>query len=279
MDMYTDVERSIQQTLKAGSLARGYTYPIFNNMVSKKDIKDQRACMGVMKSSDTFQPANSGGTKSFIKTPVKVGGVIVGYTVQEWPDPFDLLYQFIIIADALNDARKLDQLIRDVLRPRTRLMLWDSTALAGAGAFTDKYCNFQYAGYINRDVPENSTYWRITNIRFEAFNYQETTTNQGVLSSVGIDFVLSQLLVQSQALNPTLGLTVSTSVIGVKNGVNNAFLLPSAPPNPNTVLVFYNGQFVPRVDDNGIVNWVIANNVFTVLGFRVNAGDSLNVVY
>jgi hypothetical protein len=107
--------------------------------------------------------------------------VVTSFETQEWPDPFDLLYQLTVSAETaevngqkisgLTFVRLADSLIRTVFRPRKPMYLWDSTANGGQGAFTTQYVNYAYAGYINRDSPSTELYNRVTNIRFEAFNY------------------------------------------------------------------------------------------------------------
>lgn len=288
-DMYTDIERSIERKLVAAIAANSYNYPVFNNMISKKDIHNQGAGLSIMKSSDTFQPANGGGVKSVIRTPILVNGIVTGFEVQDWPDPYDLLYQLTVIAVTLPDARKLDQLIRDTLRPQKPLMLWDSAANAGDGAFTDKYVNYQYAGYVNRDVPDNSTYWRVTNIRFEAFSYQDALVTEPAITNIGFAFDVQQGIPvqqnQVQAGSPAIQQIPPTVVkfahavfpTGARNGVNTVYTIQDAPQG--LVLAYLNGQFIPAQDVNSLVNWTLVGNVFTTVSFVLKATDEIVLVY
>jgi len=290
-DMYTDIERSIERTLVAAILAKSFNYPVFNNMVSKKDIHNQNAGLSIMKTSDVFNPANGGGAKAVIRTPVLNNlNQVSSFNVEDWPDPFDLLYQFTTIAVSLQDARNLDQLIRDTLRPQKILKLWDSAANGGQGAFTaENYANYSYAGYINRDVPENSTYWRVTNIRFEVFNYQHIVTTEPAITAIDFAFDVQQGIPQQnqvqapnsaaiQEVPPTLmSLAHAVYPAGVKDGNNTIFFLPDIPRG--LVLLYLNGGLVMAVDGQGQTNWTLAGNMLTTVGFRVKATDDLAVVY
>lgn len=174
-DMYTDVERSIYKHFDDAIAAKGWAYKVFNNMVSKEDIADVHAGLSFMRYSDVFAPENGGGVKAQIKELVETTvEKPKHYVVQDWPDPFQLTYQFIVVANQLQDCRNLDGLIREVLRPRRRMMLWDSVA----EQWTESYCDYTFAGYINRDVPADQTYWRVTNIRFDVFNFNTAQVEQ-----------------------------------------------------------------------------------------------------
>lgn len=199
-DMYTDIERSLQQTLLAAMTpVSGLTISLFNNQVTKADYKNSHGAISIMKVSDVFQPANSGGTKAEIKTPVvDVNNNRLSFTVQEWPDPFDLVYSLTVSAETKKDpanpggvivsgleiVRYCDSLIRSALRPRQPLKLWDSTLNGGTGGWSDNYVNYVYAGYINRDSPQEEIYNRVTNLRIEAFNYSVAPTNEGIIKEI-----------------------------------------------------------------------------------------------
>lgn len=181
-DMYTTVERSIQQTLKAAITAAGKAYLVFNNMIDKKKIADCHAAVAIMRISDTPNFSNGGGTKAVLDVPNVVGGHIVSFNRQPWPDSYDLLYQIESNADNLDDLRVLEIILRSALPPRQPLYLWDSTS----GAFTTEWIEVRYAGYINRDVPQDNIYNRIQNVRFEAKNFRGTTTVVPAITNIQV---------------------------------------------------------------------------------------------
>ena len=178
----------------------GLVIQIFNNMVSKADFANVHGAISIMKVSDVFQPANSGGTGSYIKTPVIEAPATTpsSFVVQDWPDPYDLVYALTVSAETVKNVataggftvsgidivRACDSMIRSALRPRQPLKIWDSTLNAGAGGWSSNYVNYAYAGYINRDSPDDEIYNRVTNIRFEVFNYESTPVTEGVISEV-----------------------------------------------------------------------------------------------
>ncbi len=173
-DMYTTVERSIFHKLTAGvAAAGGVAYMIFNNQVDKKKFPDLHGAIAIMKVSDVFTAANGGGQSAAIQTPVlNANGQAQSYTFQPWPDSYDLMYQIEATADNLPDVRAIENIIRTALRPRQPLYLWDSTN----AVFTEEWIDYHYAGYINRDIPEENIYNRILNVRFEARNWMPTTS-------------------------------------------------------------------------------------------------------
>lgn len=182
-DMYTDVERSIQQALKIAASSLSFNLAIFNDQVTKKDYPNQHASISLMRVSDTPNYANGGGQGAYFLEPVLVNNQVASYTKSNWPDPFDLLYSLTVTAETYKDStnntvlglycvRQADALIRQVFKPRQRLRLWDSTANNGAGGWhPTAYVNYVYGGYINRDAPTDEIYNRVTNLRFEVFNY------------------------------------------------------------------------------------------------------------
>lgn len=183
-DIYTDVERSIQQTLKAELTRRNWPYPIFTNKVNEKEFQNQKAALSIMKSSDTPNFASGGGQGAFIRDGAG--------NAQPWPAFFNLMYQIRIAAQNGVDVRNLDSVIRYAFPPRGVLWLWDSAA----NAITRSYCHYQYAGYINRDVPENTLFDRITNIRFEVPSYAYAASAEGQITQIAVndpslDFELS----------------------------------------------------------------------------------------
>lgn len=199
-DMYMDIERSIQQALKAAVVPiNGLVISIFNNMVSKANFADVHGAISIMKVSDVFAPANSGGTGAYIKTPVPNGtGGNTSFVVQDWPDPYDLVYALTVSAETVKNSvtaggitvagidivRACDAMIRTTLRPRQPLRIWDSTLNAGTGGWSANYVNYAYAGYINRDSPDDEIYNRVTNIRFEVFNYQSVPVSEGTIKEI-----------------------------------------------------------------------------------------------
>lgn len=175
-DIYTDVERSIQQTLKAELTRRSWTaYPIFTNQVDEKEYKNSRAALGIMKSSDTPDYSAGGGQGAFIRDG--------NGNAKPWPKFFNLVYQLRVTAQSGVDVRNLDGLIRYCFPPRgSVLWLWDGVA----GAFTRSYCTYEYAGYINRDMPSNSLFDRITNMRFEVPSYAFPEVAEGVITQIDV---------------------------------------------------------------------------------------------
>jgi hypothetical protein len=167
-DMYTVVERSIVQTLKAYLALIGQDYRILNNQVDKKKYKDNHATICIMKVSDVYTAERGGGQDAFIDHKVLDGdGNVLSFTRADWPDSYNLMYQLESTADNLDALRKLEMILRTALRPRKPMKLWDSDT----SAFTTEFIEYTYAGYINRDIPENNLYNRVLNIRFEARNY------------------------------------------------------------------------------------------------------------
>lgn len=168
-NMYEDVERSIWKTLEDAMLSMGVVYPVFNNLVSKKDFPAYHAAISVMKISDIPNYANGGGTKASLKT-VKTKDANdnpLTYNVEPWPQFFDLLYQLVVNADTLDAARTCDLIIRRALFPHRTLRIFNSATLQ----WSSTYLNTSYAGYINRDIPTETRYWRVTNYRVEVPDY------------------------------------------------------------------------------------------------------------
>lgn len=185
-DIYTDVERSIQQTLKAELVRRNWSYYIFVNQVDEKEFKNQKAALGIMKGSDVPDHTSGGGQGAFIKTAT---------TKQPWAQWFSLVYQMRVTSQTGVDMRNLDSLIRYCFPPRTPggvLWLWDSVN----NRFTTSYCTYEYAGYVNRDVPPNNLYDRITNMRFQVPSYTKPAVPIVQITDIdvtdpGLDFELS----------------------------------------------------------------------------------------
>jgi hypothetical protein len=184
-DIYTDVERSIQQTLKAELVRRTWPYPIFVNQVDEKEYKNQVAAISIMKVSDVPDYTAGGGQGAVIRTP--------DGNSQKWPKWFNLLYQIRVTTQTGVDLRNLDGLIRYIFPPRGGVLwLWNSTT----NAFTKSYCTYEYAGYINRDNPQFNMYDRITNMRFEVPSYAfpaapENKITQIVVDDSSLDFEVS----------------------------------------------------------------------------------------
>jgi hypothetical protein len=184
-DIYTDVERSIQQTIQAELIRRSWAYPIFTNRINEKDIGNVRAALGIMKISDIPDYTSGGGVTSTIRG--------TDGNAQPWPKWFNLLYQLRASAQNGVDIRNMDSIIRYVFPPRGGVLyLWDSVA----DHFTTSYCNYEYAGYINRDVPSQTLYDRITNIRFQVPSYAypavpETKITQIDVTDPALDFEVS----------------------------------------------------------------------------------------
>jgi hypothetical protein len=185
-DIYTDVERSLQQTFQIELAKRGWlAYPVMINQVDEKGIGNKRAALTIMKSSDTQELNAPGGFKGVIRDNQG--------NVQPYPKWFSLVYQLRVTAQNGVDVRNLDALIRDVFPPRgSVLWLWDSQAQA----FTNKYVDYEYAGYINRDNPDNSVFDRITNMRFQVPSYAqppapETKITDIDVSNAALDFELT----------------------------------------------------------------------------------------
>ena len=160
-DIYTDVERSIQQTLRAELVRRGWDiYRIFTNKVDEKEFKAQTAALSIMKISDTPDYSSGGGQGAFIRDGQG--------NATPWPRFFNLVYQIRVTSQTGVDVRNLDSVIRYCFPPRGAVLwLWNSQT----NAFSQSFCHYEYAGYINRDVPPESLYDRITNIRFEVPSY------------------------------------------------------------------------------------------------------------
>lgn len=187
MDMYTDIERSIQQALLVAVVPiDGLIIKIFNNQVSKSDYSDAHGAISISRITDVYQPGNGGGTGAYIRDAVKdANGAVTGFNQQQWPDAFDLMYALTISAETVKNVavaggiavagldivRACDAMIRTVFKPRTPLRLWNSAANSGNGDWSSNYVDYTYAGYINRDQPQDELYNRVTNIRFEVFNY------------------------------------------------------------------------------------------------------------
>jgi hypothetical protein len=183
-DMYTDVERSIYKVLDDALKACGYDYLIFNNLVTRKDYEAQHGCICLIKSSDVPNFKNGGGTTAKLREPAGFNPndpkPFTQFNVQDWPQCYDLLYQLHVVGDDLSHLRRLEALIRTVLRPQGILKIWDSIH----EVWTNSYSDISYAGYINRDVPEDSQYWRVTNIRFEVYNYDATVSTEPAITEV-----------------------------------------------------------------------------------------------
>jgi hypothetical protein len=165
-DMYTTLERSIQQTIQAGMRLASLGFPVFNNQIDTKKFKDSHEAIGITKVSDVPNYGLGGGAGAFLYTPVLVSDVVDSYIKQPWPDAYDVLYQLVIQADSLTILRQLENMIRNTLRPRQVMYLWNSTA----DGFSSNWVNYHFAGYINRDISSQSLYWRVINVRFEMYN-------------------------------------------------------------------------------------------------------------
>lgn len=262
-DMYTTVERSIYQKLKATIAAASLTYSVFNNMVDKKKFPDLHASISVMKVSDVFTAENGGGARAFLDTPIKDGGGnITGYNREIWPDSYDLLYQIESSADNLDDLRKLETIIRVALRPRQTLFLWDSNAVPPA--FTSEWIEYHYAGYINRDIPADNIYNRILNIRFDARNIQPTTVIPAITE-------IDTLLATVDATEVTVAIPVQPSQVVIGTPVEitgeDITLLPDGvtgalehTPVPGTLRLYVGGLRVNITDD-----YTVDGNEFTLL--------------
>ena len=203
-DMYTDIERSIWKTLENTLIALGLAtpnadptlpansvYPLYNNILTKKDFPMASGALCIMKVSDVPNFENGGGTKAVLGTQTKnSAGVVTGIATQAWPQFYNLLYQIVALSDDLNIARTLDNLIRQALKPRTGMLLYDSTN----NVWTTQRVDYHYAGYINRDVVADFKYWRVTNIRFEVPDYDATmVTNVGVINQINVSTEVAPL--------------------------------------------------------------------------------------
>lgn len=175
-NMYEDVERSIWKTLEDLKIAWGYDWPIFNNIVTKKDFPNSPAALSIMKISDVPNFQNGGGVQAKLMSVATrdAQNNPTAYNEQPWPQYYDVLYQFITLADNLYSARQIDLLIRRALAPRKGLRLFNSET----EQWTDQRLDLQYAGYINRDVPSDFKFWRITNIRFEVPDFMPELSKQ-----------------------------------------------------------------------------------------------------
>lgn len=280
--MYTDVERSIYEHLRLGLAARGLNYQLFNNLVSKEDFAEA-AALCIMKLSDTFAPEAGGGAKAVIKEYDEASQT---YSIQDWPDGYNLLYQFVVVAKDVVSARDMDQLLRDVLKPRKAMKLWDSEA----EVWTDNYCDYQYAGYIVRDVPADGIYNRVTNIRFEAYNYASVVQQVPAIAQVTftlepVDGLPESSVVVPKAADGTAVLPIveasglrMVAPTGVKDGVNRVFTLPDA-VNPDGLMLHWNGILIVRVSGNGDENWTLVGKTLTTVSFIPQADDDFIVAY
>lgn len=213
-DLYTDVERSIVKTLQTYLAAKALVYPVFSNQVTKKDYKNYHASIDIMRISDVFAPHNGGGTGAYLRTANFADGTdtdgsdgfgvdgfgshpfgegnVMSYNKTDWPDPWELTYSFTVSTESakgaaqtgLQHVRTLDQALRQAFRPRRPMVLWDSSLNNGAGGWTDQYANYVWAGYINRDIPDEEMYSRVSNIRFEVFSYTGVTVVEPAITSV-----------------------------------------------------------------------------------------------
>ena len=174
LDIYTDVERSIYMHLDAVIKSQGWDYPIFNNMATKKDFPNSPGAISIMKVSDVPNFANGGGPTAVLSEVATkdVDGNPLTLSQQDWPQFFDVLYQVTVLADYVEDARKLDWVVRRALPPRKNLLLYDSEK----NVWTTSSIFLSYAGYINRDVPESCQFWRCNNVRVEVPDYKPETS-------------------------------------------------------------------------------------------------------
>jgi hypothetical protein len=183
-NMYEDLEHSIVQALNEQQAKYGWSYPVLNK-IDTKDLPNQTTALNIIRITDQPQPENGGGVKAVIRTPVdpQPDGSFSQFSVQDWPDAFEMMYQFYITSNVLQDVRNMEQLLRNVFRPQNKpLYLWDTVNQK----WTDSYCNFHYAGYINRDVREDSKYCRVTNINFEVFNYSDDRRTEPAITQVPV---------------------------------------------------------------------------------------------
>ena len=193
-DIYTDVERSLYMHLMEMQTAQGWTYPIFNNMVTKKDFPNSAGAISIIKVSDVPNHGNGGGCGAHLSGVQErnANGDPVAVYLEEWPQFYDVLYQVTVLADYLEDARKLDWLVRRALPPRKNLRVYDSVAQA----WSETNLFLTYAGYINRDVPESYQFWRCNNVRVEVPDYKpEQRTIVPTIQKITAGIVLAEATV------------------------------------------------------------------------------------
>jgi len=167
-NMYEDVERSIWMNVAREQEKMGTNFLVYNNLVTKKDFPVNSGALSIMKNSDTPNFQNGGGCQANIHTSLRGdNGQDMVHSLEPWPQFYNLLYQFVTLADNLPAARQIDLLIRRSLRPRQGLLLYDSNL----GVWTTQRLDTEFAGYINRDVVQDFKFWRVTLIRVEVPDY------------------------------------------------------------------------------------------------------------
>lgn len=192
LDCYTEIERSIQQRLKQALTAKNINKPVLNSMISKADLNNNHAVFSIMQVTDVFNPGNGGGPKAQFMDPVIVNNKVDSYLRSDWPKAYDRIYQIEVQTDDVAMMRMFQQIVHDTFPPRGIMHVWDSTITDvngnTVGGFTSSFVNYNYAGYINRDQPDQEFYCRIFNIRFEVFDFPTATESVPAIKTINVDF-------------------------------------------------------------------------------------------
>lgn len=171
-NMLVDLERSIFLHLTSHKPV-GAEITIHMQQILAPELadSDHPTVINCSKLGDRFAPENGGGPQSLLTTKNLTTNQA---TLEEWPDGYSLMYDFVVYSDDLALLRTAEAMVKDAFPPRKPVYLYDTTDQDNP-VLTNSYADIVYGIYVNRDDSVERRYQRHIQISFEVYNYSNAT--------------------------------------------------------------------------------------------------------
>jgi hypothetical protein len=185
-NMYTDLERSIYNHLKAALVAAGFPAVEVLNIQDDTTFPSQRTVIRFAKVYDIPNENAPRGPGSELLTPVSQNGQITSYQRRDYPDGYKCNYKINCCAESIEMIRDMEMVLKHTFRMQHPVYLYDSDT----NTLTDSYCDISYRGFLNQDNVDLGFFSRAHILQFEVYDYSTATpTTIPAITSIGLTTV------------------------------------------------------------------------------------------